>query len=286
MVSNQAFAISGTVIGAVVAVSNIVEITILARKGKSRTKADDIILSLSCADMLVGFSYLGTLSIALTGGVENKNITNMIASVLLIFCFNTSVFHILTIAVERFYAVRCPIKYRTVMTREITHKMIIGLWILSTCVITGFAVPDILQSSKLLAAFKGYFIVTSGAVVIVCYGYLSYAIWKSGKLTSSATAGHKTNDVRASKQLRDTIFSYAIAISYIICSFPFAVAMIFRITDVPMAELMLVINSLIDPILYFWKGYYDKRQRENRSKRALVNRSTATFDINIEENNN
>ena len=264
MSDEHVFEISGAAIGAAAALSNIIEIIILARKGKERNKADEIILSLSFADMLVGIAYLGTWSIAFATGFQNENITKLISSILLIFCFNTSVFHILTIASERFYAVRYPIKYRVVMTKEKTRKMIMCIWVLSISIVTSFAIPDVLKSSKLLGVYKGVSIIASGIVVVICYGHLSCVIWKRGKfICPVAVVDIKTNDRRSQKQRRDTIFSYAIATAYIICSFPFAVVMIFRIKVVNFPELMLIVNSLIDPILYFWKGYYDKSQREN-----------------------
>ena len=265
-----AFEIAGTAIGGAAAVSNVIEIVLLGRKGRKRTEVEEIILSLSCADMLVGITFLCTWSITSASGIQyehNKNIAAKISDIFLIFCFNTSVFHILTIAVERFYAVRYPFKYRAVITKEITRKMIIALWVLSISVVTCFAVPDILKSSNLLGVFKGIFIFTSGVVVVIIYGYLGYMISRRDKSISSAR--EKISGMSTQKQLRDTIFSYAVATSYIICSFPFAVVMAFRMKKhFKFAELMLVINSLIDPILYFWKGYYDKSQEKNLSIRV------------------
>ena len=266
------------VTGGIATAFNMIEIMLLVRKGKQRSKADEITLSLSCADMLVGIASVGVWSIALETGKENKNITKVIASVLLIFCFNTSVFHILTIAVDRFYAVRHPIKYRAVMTKQVTRKMIIGLWVLSISIITSFAVPDILNSSNLLGVFKGIFIFTTGIIVVICYGYLGYVIWRRGKFISSAAVEGKTNDIRSQKQLRDTIFSYLIASSYIICSFPFAIVMVARTKNYKIAGLMLVVNSLIDPIFYFWKGYCERYYRENRLK-ALVDQENGTTPV-------
>ena len=280
MSDNHVIEITGTVIGAVTALSNIIEIIILLRKGKERTKADDIILSLSCADMLVGIVYLGTSSYILAVGMQDADIIKLITGILHILCFNTSVLHILTIAVERFYAVRYPIKYRLVITKKITRRTITGMWALSMTVVACFAIPDILQSTNILGVYKGIFILVSGIVVVLCYGYLGYVIWHRGKFIASSTARDETSHTRGQKQLRDTIFSYAIATTYIICSFPFAIELVLRVKDFRITELIIVVNSLIDPILYFWKGNYEKCQRGNRSK-GINQENQAAATVNI-----
>ena len=49
MSHHYVFEITGTVIGAVACIPNMIEIILLARKGNKKTNEDEIILSLSCA---------------------------------------------------------------------------------------------------------------------------------------------------------------------------------------------------------------------------------------------
>ena len=272
------FEITCLIIGAAAAVSNILEIILLVRKGKKRTRTDGIILSLSCADTLVIIAFAGAMSVSLASGMKNKRIKKLVFHTLLMFCFNTSVLHILTIAVDRLYSASYPIKYRAIMTKEKTHNMILGIWALSILIVTCFAIPDVLKSRKSLGVYKGVFILASGAVIVISYAYIGYVIWKRGKFISSAAVRDEANCMRAQKQLRDTIFSYAVAIIYIICAFPCAIVMISRTKDgsngPKIAKLLVIAHSLINPFLYFWKGYYDKCQTKHAKRMNEGNRTS------------
>ena len=215
--------------------------------------------------MLVVIAYLSISFIALTSFTQKEYIVKLITGIMLVLCFNISVFHTLTTAVERFYAVTWPLRYRAVMTKEKTFKVILGIWVLLISIVTCFVFPDILKLSMSLRYYKGVIVIGGEIVVVLSYGCISYSLSKRDEFISSAVVRqNETNGMRERKQLRDAIFIYAIGISYVLCSLLCGIVMFCRIKNpdcAKIAKLLLVFNSLINTLLYFWRGNYKKRQR-------------------------
>ena len=114
---------------------NSAEIIALCRKGGKRKKPEHMILSLSCADFLVGIAYLiyGIGKIILKYNPNSHQISAVANEARASFAFSVvvSILHIFVIATERFYAVKRPLKYRTAVTNKRIIIILIIIWILS-----------------------------------------------------------------------------------------------------------------------------------------------------------
>ena len=111
---------------------NAAEIAVLGRKGWKRKKAEHMILSLSCADFLVGITYItyGTWKIIALYNSDSHLVLALAVEARACFSFHivASILHILAIAAERLYALKRPLRYRG----TVTNKQIITVVILSS----------------------------------------------------------------------------------------------------------------------------------------------------------
>ena len=125
------------IIGCAVIVLNMTEIIVLRRKGRRRKQPENVILSLSFADFLVGTTFIASV-IFRTSFDSNGTIQ---ASLTSIFAFSivVSIVHILLIAVDRIYSVSRPLRYRVILTRKRTYIVIATVWIFSIVLTTFMA---------------------------------------------------------------------------------------------------------------------------------------------------
>ena len=261
--------IIGIVIAATVIVLNIAELFVLQKKGRKRKIPEDLILSLSLADFFVGLVYIifGTSKIMLDQNSDLSNLQTVVKETRLVFSFTivVSVVHLLVIAVERFYAMKCPLKYRTVVKRKRMTIIIVAIWIISILAIVLLAfLPKVFKSSPTkLGSVKGWLIFVTSGVMIFVYGYVAYYLFNGFQIKSSkASSENLSKKISYTDQKRDTIFCIGIVAAFILCSFLAAVGWLLpkRVDLVNViGEFLLVSNSFINPILYFWKSHLSRK---------------------------
>ena len=179
------------IIGIIVIVLNITKIFILHRKGDKRGIPENIILSLAASDSLVEAVYIayGISKLMLYHNPNSSIIFNVGREIRLCLSFTTivSVFHLLVITAERFYALHRPLKYRAVVTKKRMLIVIIFIWICSLIIVPLIALlRRVIQFPKgLIGVFQGWLIFITVAVMILVYGYLSYYLFNRFQLLVS-----------------------------------------------------------------------------------------------------
>ena len=165
---------------------NSAEIIVLCRKGGKRKKPEHMILSLSCADCLVGIAYLicGLGKIIWKYNPNSHQISVVANEIRASFSFSivASILHIFVIAVERFYAVKQPFKYRTIITSKRIIVILVIIWIFSATVTALFTQAKVL--GKEIVSFgriTGWLIVITGMLMVFVYGYLAHFIFNRSK---------------------------------------------------------------------------------------------------------
>ena len=263
------------VIGIIVTVLNSAEIIVLLKKGRKRKKPENLILSLSCADFFIGLVYIifGASKIMIHYNPKSKSTARKVAkNTRLVFSFTivVSVLHLLVIAVERFHAVTRPLKYRTFVTRKRITFIVISVWTFSLSVIALLRLlPTALKQSKAkIGVYQGWLIFITAGVMILVYGYLAYYLFNRFQTKSSTGNTDKRNtEISYVDQKRDTIFCICIVAAFIVCSFLAAVGWLLPNSVNPVTrdlvnvigQSLLVTNSFINPILYFWKSHLSRK---------------------------
>ena len=255
-------------------VLNIAEIVVLLKKGRKRKKPENLILSLSWADFFVGLVYIifGAAKIMLDYNPKSRTLLKVAKNTRLLFTFTivVSVLHILVIAMERFYAVTRPFQYRTVVTMKRMVFIILAIWIFSLAVIALLAfVPRVLTLPKAkIQRYLGWFIIVTATVMILVYGYLAYTLLNGFQTKLSKGSSNETSKkISYADQKRDTIFCICIVAAFTLCSFLSAVGWLLpKGVDRKAKDLtktiglfLLVSNSFINPILYFWKSHLSRK---------------------------
>ena len=262
--------IIGVVIGIIVIVFNTAEIVILVKKGRKRKKPENLILSLSWADFFVGLVYIisGVSKIMLDYNPKSSTLQDVARNIRLVMSFTVvvSVLHILVIAVERFYAVKRPLKYRTIMTRKRMAFIIIAVWAFSLVVVP---LLHLLPEAK-FGAYIGWSIFVAAAVMILVYGYLAYYLFNRFETKSSkGGSDRRSKTISYVDQKRDTIFCICIVVTFIFCSFPVGVGWLLPKGISPLTwdlvnlfgSYLLICNSFINPIIYFWKSHLSRKEK-------------------------
>ena len=188
------------------------EIIVLRRKGRRRKQPENVILSLSFADFLVGTTFIASV-IFRTSFDSNGTIQ---ASLTSIFAFSivVSVVHILLIAVDRIYSVLRPLRYRVILTRKRTYIVIATVWIFSIVLTTFMALlPCIIKRKDHPGLFQGIAISLTGGIVLIVYGYLGLYLVKKHAVRVSPTQNNCRN-LSFNKKTRDTMF-YTLLLSHL-----------------------------------------------------------------------
>ena len=277
-IGNLTEGVIGIVIAIIVIVLNTAEIFVLLRKGRKRKNPENLILSLSWADFLVGLVYVifGASKIIADYKPKYEPTALTLARntrLVLAFTVVVSVLHILLIAVERFYAVKRPLKYRTVVTKKRINFIITAVWTFSLTLIALLRLlPLVLKrptgSVARTGVLQGCIIFVSDGVMILVYGYLSYYLFNRSKTKLlTANSDERSKEISYAKQKRDTVFCICIAAAFIICSLVAAVGWLLPRSVNPMTwdlvnvtgKSLLVSNSFINPILYFWKSHLSRK---------------------------
>ncbi|XP_051878267.1 glucose-dependent insulinotropic receptor [Pristis pectinata] len=136
-----------TVLSLLIIASNALVIVVLALMiSKNRSASLYFILNLAVADMLVGFTCFGTAVIVLSRQSFATTGTLCILRISLLMSPSAaSVLTMVSVAFDRFLAIKLPLRYCQLMTDKMVAMIIAGLW--SIALLIGF-LPAIFQQLK------------------------------------------------------------------------------------------------------------------------------------------
>ena len=252
--------ISFILVGGVAAILNLVEIVLICKTQKNFKSYEQLLLSLSASDLVSGLAFLFLLlPTALMKLPEQRHITKMG----LIMTFMLSAANLMFIGVDRLIKVRFPIKHTIWVTPRKTKTTIIIMWTVVLVHTTGLictskASPKILD--KIFHLITPFSILSGVIFFTMIYAYIIYIVITRKSPSNSHHEEHQRQD----KVLVTTCAS--IIVIFIACSYPIAIDILFIPNKASeTTSILLVVNSVLDPPVYFFNYYYDKRQRTNLS---------------------
>ena len=270
MSNNETKAATYIVLAIVILLLNIVEIVLILKMKRKKT-FDKLLLSLAISDALVGSSTIVFTEFVGIGGRYLPWLKGDDAMIFVGFSMLFSISSLLLISFDRFLAVRFPIKHRIILTDRRADLMIIFMWLF--CVIFSIVCCFFVLKWKTLV----HHLLNTAAWFCIVYGVLISATYvaifclicrrKMPSATSTSQTREEGNNVMrqgfslfmtAKYKAERTVFIIGcfVILSFIACTYPFAFQFIIQQswTNVTFASrLMMLLNSLLNPLVYFFK---------------------------------
>jgi len=290
-----AWLITSITIDFVVIAANFIEQILIFKKWSSLDRIDHLLLSLSFSDLISGITMIvidtWTLSLyAATGSPDsNSNLSDILEQTfdaVFLFSIFASVFHVIAVAVERLYAIKFPRKYHIFTTFKMKCGTISIVWVLSlTLTILFKVVTELSGESEAGNYIRGCVFAASVVLVFVTYQYIAFLLLMQRR-KNMLTFNHESQDHRLK---RLTVLCLFIGISFVVCVLPTTMGYFDGKLYHHFSNILITLNSLINPSVYFIKVFYESKSRKISRMRSETNnalldtRSCATVTTDIHD---
>lgn len=281
-----------------VIISNVGEQILIGKKWKHLHRMDHLLLSLSISDLISGITTLIIDSWYLVREVQKQNnitrtaftketqyiISRVFDSVFLFSVF-AAMLHVIAIAVERLCAVKFPTRYYIFNTFTFKCRTLCAIWIVAVLLTPTFSVLTFLSLDRTIGTFiRGAVFAIIIALVFLVYLAIACLLLQQRRSIDSNVYPEMPQD----RLKRQTILSLFIGIIFVICMIPMTLAYLNRELYHPISNVMITLNSIINPCIYYYKAYFDWRNLSpsqvnigpnNYNNAAFVHRSRASTVI-------
>ncbi len=265
-----------TTTGSLGVIANIAQLILICRDKKRRKCSFGLtLLSLNIADLLasIGLCLLGIAYLLFIFMMVDFALFKMLmktAHVSLAFSLTSSITHVGFIAVQRAIAVASPFKVKQIITMSRCHIILALMWIISVALAIGVFHLEKLGFMSLSGIALG-----TGVALIVIY---SIVCCKTTKRNAANNASENRPRRRRNAEREVLMYSAAITVVYIVCNYPKAVNQFisYPASMVITSDLLLSINPLLDPLLYFMSSYC-RRKRENERSASIASMQMSSY---------
>ena len=262
-------------VGMTITLLNSVEIILLLRM-KNKKAFDKLLLSLALSDWLVG---IAVTIFKITDFVVGKKpwLKEDIFVIVFFMSSSFSMKNLLAITIDRFIAIKLPIKHRVLVTGRLVNITIAIIWIvvlfvevgLNLILIVGFQISNEYYTYQSAIA-----IILLGILISILYVWILRVLFtrqmsaKTGTSNGKVAIGHAiqsffTGPYKSERAV--VLSSVLVAVSFIICTYPFAIES-FKTKNPEdrslSSRVLIVLNSLVNPLIYFFKNYFAKWRRQ------------------------
>ena len=260
------------IIGVFTALLNIIEIVLISRK-KNRKVFEKLLISLAASDVLVGMAAAAFKLLDLITDNQIKWLSGGDIANIFLISTTFSIANIGAITVDRYLAIRFPIKHRMIVTARRVDVTIVVLWFLClvSTILNSFLEFQWIKDFDYMLYVGTVSLLAFSVAMTMMYAAIFWSISKRTMRTATENVA-ETNSVRRGfmsifKGLGTTEKSVLftgclVTISFIICTYPFAFEFLIRQSGKGMStasRLMLLLNSLLNPIIYFFMRYHSSR---------------------------
>ena len=234
-------------------VANAVEIIYLRKKTK--TVFICLLLSLCLADMFTSFAWSVYISLYLL----QIHITSLIM-ILLVPTIASSLLHITAIAIDRYFSAFYPILHLVRMnTIKVKILLILAVW--STPIATAMGVLAKIASGSfpeitdIFLMFLGIFIIVTRALLVGFYAMIIKKIFMLSKARRKLEA-NKTQAGANRYEKATVVKCFVVTLTFFAFTYPFAIGLIQKKHSPNLfTAVLLVLNSLVNPLAYFFTDY-------------------------------
>ena len=259
---------------------NLIELALITRK-KLIKPFERILLSLSVADILVSVLYCFRefYELVTNQPLYNPATANLIEIPLEVFAIMTSTTNVLILGIDRLLAVKYPLQHAVWTTKAKTCLLIASAWVASIILsllsnANGLAGDESVNARKTSVKIFAGLLFTSVVGITILYALIVQTVVKRNKAMRQAngSTGMQNNEVVI------TITCVLVVAAFAVCSIPYAIDII--ISNTPSLPIKtFLVNTILDPLIYFFKGYVQNKIRNKErnqiggNKIAMVNAS-------------
>ena len=260
-------------------VLNSLEIILIQRKLSKRksTKSFEIfLLSLSCSDLLIGIS---TVVVIVYLMADSKSVSGIKASktwfqtylIRMTFSISTSISNVLAIGIDRLLAVRYPFEHRTWMSARRAKFIVTGIWTLNIIIVINMKLVKVFNSPKIMLSTR-YVSITStvafsaGIKFVFLYSSILWTVFKADVKFIDGLQANDRNKRKTVKHRNLAVTCTLIMVAFLVCTFPIIIELITNIGRgryLPFTLVFTIANTIIDPVIYFFRSYMETGSSKN-----------------------
>lgn len=246
------------IVAVLILIANSAEIKLLMKRRRHFVPYEQLLLSLSVCDLLVGIS-MGMFSIMDLITQREKVALKASGTIPLWGSLLLSVLHIDLLTIDRYLAVSYPLRHKVWVTTRNAALTIITT--LVTC-ITSIMVTAFLESPQVAKFFVRDAATCGCCLVILLYLIIIYKVSVERRRKQVARQCTQYSQSRA-RQHRIVFICLLVVVLCLASNVPFAVLMSMEEKNFA-GDFTLVCSSLINPfIYYFWKYLEQRRSNAN-----------------------
>lgn len=286
------YLVSAIIIDILVVIANAIELRLLIVKwsGPSRfSHNDQLLMSLCLCDLLSGFGLFALdfwyLRQFLDIDLVDMNDFQLLIGESVVFVFVTSsVVHITAISVERLIAVMFPMVYHSTLsteqrTRRWLHCSMVVIWLGPLLMGIGFFTFKYLTlGQRETTYFRLIIMSTCSLIALSCYMALATALCHQERIKERELYRDLPREMRRAQRDRTTTLTCLfMGVSFFVCVLPYALADMSSFDSKQISNILITIQHLVNPCLYFVKIFIDKRKRSRSDSATTVLLCPATI---------
>ena len=170
--------------------------------------------------------------------------------------------NLLFIGLDRLIAVRFPSKHKIWVTQNRMKFIIMISWTVILLCLAGMLWIDEANTKTSEVSFYliPYSILITVIVFTMIYAYITYIV-----ITRKSPTNSHHKQQRCQEKVLVTTCALIVAI-FIACSCPIAFEILIKKDASQTTSTFLVVNSVLNPPVYFFKYYYDKKTSKRKPK--------------------
>ena len=242
---------TGLLLGALLAILNLVEIVMIGNFKRKKKIYDIILLSLSVSDCTFGLSNVFLNIAALSKKCESEALSEA-THTFYVFSILSSILHLIFITIDRLITVLKPLQHKIYFTRKKIYITLAFLWISAIIVSTILQLLD-----EFTETFKNFqekmqltlsiIIIIADMVMITSYSLILYQVNFKRKVSSTQKKSSKLS-----------LVCIATVVTFVLLTLPYAITRILT-GQVPFwANVILVTNSGMNSVVYFLRSEISK----------------------------
>ena len=258
---------------------NAIEINLIRKSWQKVTHFEIILLNLAVADTITGLGLLATASLCIPYLMKKINNDALrVCFYILIFAMCSSCCFVIMIAVERLKAIRKPFEQRArSWGKQGMFKCLTKLWILLlVCTIATsltdwfvYRVPGSTKiGSKTQVYIVGSFLIFVSLIACALYAWIGILMRKQrrklGDIYDKESNRRKFQEAKRQEVMIISVCSLIVSV-FLICNIPFAINLYYLQPNITEC-ILLQIACVFDPLVYFFKGYMERRQTKGSLK--------------------
>ena len=243
-------------IGVLIVLLNSVEIFLLQKSKRSLKPHEILISSLAFSDCLVAF--LGIVCGILLSTNGRSAAVQETLFMLLFLSLSSSNIIIVAIAVDRFIAVKYPLRHLTLLSKKRMIILLIIFWMIKlfpcstllTLRLTGVLhIPLLLVKPTVISVT----IILSGIFFVIIYTGIACVVHRNTLKMKLQTQG--LSEQSKIIEQRVIITAVCVVITYILFTYPLAIEILAVSNMSFITTFLLYTKSAVDPVVYFYRSY-------------------------------